>query len=41
LTPAQIEEAISTVTRLEDLKSVRRLMDILRSGEDQRARKSA
>ncbi len=41
LTPAQIEEAISTVTRLEDLKSTRRLMDILRSGEDQRARKSA
>jgi len=41
LTPAQIEEAISTVTRIEDLKSSRRLMDILRSGEEKRARKSA
>jgi 2-methylcitrate dehydratase PrpD len=41
LTPAQIEEAISTVTRLEDLKSARRLMDVLRSGENKHARKSA
>jgi 2-methylcitrate dehydratase PrpD len=41
LPAAQIEEAISTVVRLEDLKSTRRLMDILRAGDEKRARKSA
>ena len=41
LSAAQIEEVISTVARLEDLKSARRLMDILRAGEDKRVLKSA
>lgn len=41
LPPAHVEEVISTVARLEDLKSARRLMDILRAGDPQRARKSA
>ncbi|MBI3045448.1 MAG: MmgE/PrpD family protein [Betaproteobacteria bacterium] len=41
LPQAQIEEAISSVTRLEDLKSARRLMDLLRAGDEKRARKSA
>ncbi len=41
LPAAHIEEVITTVARLEDLKSARRLMDILRAGEDQRVRKSA
>jgi 2-methylcitrate dehydratase PrpD len=41
LPAAQIEEVISTVTRLEELKSARRLMDLLRPAGDQRARKSA
>jgi 2-methylcitrate dehydratase PrpD len=40
LPPLQIDETIATVTRLEELKSVRRLMDILRAS-DQRARKLA
>jgi 2-methylcitrate dehydratase PrpD len=41
LPPANVEEVIATVARLEDLKSARRLMDILRAGADKRARKSA
>ena len=40
LAAAQIEEVIATVARLEDLKSVRRLMDILRV-ESRKARTSA
>jgi 2-methylcitrate dehydratase PrpD len=40
LPAARIEEAIAAITRLEDLKSVRSLMDLLRTGEEQR-RKSA
>jgi 2-methylcitrate dehydratase PrpD len=40
LAAAQIEEVIATVARLEELKSVRRLMDILRV-EDRKARASA
>jgi 2-methylcitrate dehydratase PrpD len=32
LTEARIEEAIATVSRLEELKSARRLMEILRTG---------
>jgi len=38
---SQIDEVIATVARLEDLKSARRLMDILRSDGETRARKSA
>jgi 2-methylcitrate dehydratase PrpD len=38
---AQIEEVIGTVARLEDLKSTRRLMDILRAADDKRLRASA
>lgn len=38
---AGIEEAIRAISSLEDLKSVRRLMDLLRSGDEKRARKSA
>jgi 2-methylcitrate dehydratase PrpD len=41
LPAGHVDEVISTVARLEDLKSARRLMDILRAGEDKRARKSA
>ncbi len=41
LSQAAIEEAIGSVTRLEELKSVRRLMEILRTGGEQRARRSA
>ena len=41
LSQAAVEEAISSVTRLEDLKSVRRLMEILRTGGEKRARRSA
>jgi 2-methylcitrate dehydratase PrpD len=41
LTAAQTEEVIGAVARLEDLSSVRRLMDALRAGEEKRARKSA
>jgi 2-methylcitrate dehydratase PrpD len=36
----QIEEVIATVARLEDLKSARRLMDLLRV-EEKKARASA
>jgi len=38
---ARIEEAIAAITKLESLKSVRSLMDLLRAGEEQRARRSA
>jgi len=41
LSQERIEEAIGAVARLEDFKSVRRLMDILRTGEEKRARRSA
>jgi 2-methylcitrate dehydratase PrpD len=37
----RIEEAIGSVTRLEELKSVGRLMEILRTGEEKRVRRSA
>ena len=40
LAPARIEEAIAAITKLESLKSVRSLMDILRAGEA-RSRKTA
>ncbi|HET9404227.1 MAG TPA: hypothetical protein VFO57_06585, partial [Burkholderiales bacterium] len=40
LAPARIEEAIAAITRLENLKSVRGLMDLLRASEGQR-RKTA
>ena len=33
LPAARIEEVIAAVTQLEDLKSVRALMDILRTGK--------
>ena len=41
LPAARIEEAIAAITKLENLKSVRGLMDTLRTGNDQRALKSA
>ncbi len=41
LPAAQIEEVIATVARLEDLKSARRLMEMLRVGEDRKVRASA
>jgi 2-methylcitrate dehydratase PrpD len=41
LSQAVLEEAIGSVTRLEELKSVRRLMEILRTGGEKRARRSA
>lgn len=40
LPPARIDEAIAAITKLESLKSVRSLMDILRAGGEQQ-RKSA
>ncbi len=39
-TPA-VEEAVGAIARLEELKSVRRLMDLLRAGDVTRARRSA
>ncbi len=36
-----VEEALEAIARLEELKSVRRLMDLLRAGEAKRARRSA
>lgn len=36
-----VEEAVGAIARLEELKSVRRLMDLLRAGDVKRARKSA
>jgi 2-methylcitrate dehydratase PrpD len=41
LPQASLEEAIGSIARLEELKSVRRLMEILRTGGEQRARRSA
>jgi 2-methylcitrate dehydratase PrpD len=41
LPDTQVNEAIAAITKLEDLKSVRGLMNLLRAGEDKRARKSA
>jgi 2-methylcitrate dehydratase PrpD len=41
LPAARIEEAIAAITKLEDLKSVRALMDILRTGKQPRALKTA
>jgi len=41
LPAARIEEAIAAINGLENLKSVRGLMDILRTGKEQRALKSA
>ena len=41
LAPAAVEEAIGSVARLEELKSVRRLMEILRAAGESRARRSA
>ena len=41
LPASHIEEVIGTVARLEDLPSVRTLMDLLRAGGEQRLRKSA
>jgi 2-methylcitrate dehydratase PrpD len=40
LAPARIEEAIAAITKLEGLKSVRGLMDLLRAGGEQQ-RKTA
>ena len=41
LPAARIEEAIAAINGLENFKSVRSLMDILRTGKEQRALKSA
>jgi 2-methylcitrate dehydratase PrpD len=41
LAPASVEEVIGAVGKLEDYKSARRLMEILRVGDDKRVRKSA
>jgi 2-methylcitrate dehydratase PrpD len=41
LPQAGLEEAIASISRLEELKSVRRLMEILRTGGERRARRSA
>jgi len=41
LPAARIEEAIAAINGLENLKSVRGLMDILRTGKEQRALKTA
>lgn len=38
---AVIEEAISAISNLEHFKSVRRLMEILRAGDEKRSRRSA
>lgn len=38
---AGVEEAVKAMSSLDDLKSVRRLMDLLRAGNEKRARKSA
>jgi len=38
---ARLEEAIAAITKLENLKSVRSLMDILRTGKQPRALKTA
>jgi len=36
-----VEEAVGAISNLEELKSVRRLMELLRAGDEKRARKSA
>jgi 2-methylcitrate dehydratase PrpD len=41
LPAAHIEDVVATVARLEELKSARRLMDLLRASDEKRARKSA
>ena len=41
LPAAAVEEAIGAIAKLEDLKSVRRLMELLRAGGEKRTRKSA
>jgi len=41
LADSHVEEVIDTVARLEELKSTRRLMDILRAGEARRLRTAA
>jgi 2-methylcitrate dehydratase PrpD len=41
LTGTAVEEAVGAIARLEELKSVRRLMDLLRAGDVTRARRSA
>jgi 2-methylcitrate dehydratase PrpD len=41
LPQANIEEAIGSIARLEELKSVSRLMEILRAAGETRARRSA
>ena len=38
---AAIEEVVGAIAQLETLKSVRRLMDLLRAGDEMRARRSA
>jgi 2-methylcitrate dehydratase PrpD len=38
---ARVEEAIGAISNLEDFKSARQLMDLLRAGDEMRARKSA
>src|SRR5690242_19354085 len=41
LPPARVEESIAAITALDKLKSTRGLMNILRTGTEQRALKSA
>ena len=41
LADSHVEEVIDTVSRLEELGSARRLMDILRAGDERRLRASA
>jgi 2-methylcitrate dehydratase PrpD len=41
LADSRVEEVIGAVTRLEELGSARRLLDLLRAGDEQRLRKSA
>ena len=41
LTESRVEEVIRTVSRLEDLGSTRKLMDMLRAGDDRRLRAPA
>jgi len=41
LSDSRVEEIIDAVTRLEELRSVRALMDMLRAGDERRLRASA
>jgi 2-methylcitrate dehydratase PrpD len=41
LAATAVEEAVGAISKLEDLRSARRLMDLLRTGGEARARKSA